>query len=137
MSSNTEIPLAPLTEFVENALRILVESTDQTAFDNQFNAFFGQNVSVTLNGEKLSRAQYKQQLFGVTFEEQSATINFLSSVAIPFGSVSSNPVSSRRFLHRPLVAVLLFVADANDYPDRTSGLWGYFTRLLSPRNSGF
>jgi len=73
------IVLPTLTAWAEGHLSSILEATTSTDFDDAFDAFLSKHVSITVNGQHISRDQYKQQLLGestVGPNKQSTSIKF-------------------------------------------------------------
>ncbi|KZT05053.1 uncharacterized protein LAESUDRAFT_240536 [Laetiporus sulphureus 93-53] len=87
------VPLGPgpevisLTVFVRNGLSSIYSATSQAAFDKAFSDFFHNDAKITVNGKHLTLAQYKQQLQGEKFLEQSSQVSILNSVEVTTGRV--------------------------------------------------
>jgi len=77
------IALPSLTNWLKQHVTTLYTVTDTSAFDDAFDAFLTKDASITVNGAKITRDQYKQQLLGQKFEESGAQVNFLASVEVP------------------------------------------------------
>jgi len=72
-----------LTNWTEQHLTTLFQATALADFNNAFDAFIAHNASITVNGQKTSRDDYKQMLGNKTAGEASASVNFLGTVEIP------------------------------------------------------
>ncbi|KIK99981.1 hypothetical protein PAXRUDRAFT_30156 [Paxillus rubicundulus Ve08.2h10] len=75
---STNIILPTLSAWAVSHLTGLLESTTQVAFGAAFDATFASNCNVTVNGNQLSREQYKTQLLeqsGASPVERSASVN--------------------------------------------------------------
>ena len=71
------IVLPPLKIWAEGHLSSVLKATTQSDFDDAFDAFLSKHVNITVNGQHLSRAQYKQQLLGESaVNKQSADVKF-------------------------------------------------------------
>jgi len=78
------IVLPTLTAWAEGHLSSILEATTSTEFDDAFDAFLSKHVSITVNGQQLSRDQYKQQLLGESaVNKQSTSIKFDGAVEVP------------------------------------------------------
>ncbi|THH28080.1 hypothetical protein EUX98_g6105 [Antrodiella citrinella] len=77
------IVLPNLTNWLKQHITTLYTVTDRTAFNNAFNAFLTQDASITVNGKKVTKDEYMQQLLGQKFEESGAQVNFLATVEVP------------------------------------------------------
>ena len=84
---STAIVLPPLTTWAQLHLTELFQATDQPTFNETFNGFIAANPeSIVVNGKKLSKDEYKQQLWNDKFLEAGAQVQYLGAV-----SVSSDP----------------------------------------------
>lgn len=83
MPTNSKIALPTLSVFAENNLKAIYQATKQKAFDDAFDAFFAQDVDITVNGRKISREEYKQQLWNEKHDERSASVKFPGVVEVP------------------------------------------------------
>ncbi|KAH8093132.1 hypothetical protein BXZ70DRAFT_950206 [Cristinia sonorae] len=80
---STAAVLPGLTDWVKQHVTTLYTATSKDAFTDAFNAFVAKNASITVNGKKISRDQYMQQLLSQKFEEAGAEVNFLATVEVP------------------------------------------------------
>ncbi|KAL4245425.1 hypothetical protein ABKN59_009463 [Abortiporus biennis] len=80
---STDIVLPSLTNWSKQHLTAIFQATDQQTFDNAFDAFIAQNVSITVNGQHMTRDQYKKMLQGEKFEEAGASVSFAGVVEVP------------------------------------------------------
>ncbi|KAJ7191870.1 hypothetical protein GGX14DRAFT_578601 [Mycena pura] len=76
MAANIVAPT--LIQFLEGNLKAIYTATDSEAFDDAFKAFLpeGDHATITLNGEKISRAQYKKVLQAETSDATKGTVTF-------------------------------------------------------------
>lgn len=82
MVSNIVLP--PLTSWAEGRLTAIFQATDEQTFDDAFDAFVAaEPASIVLNGQKLTRAQYKSQLWKDKFLEAGASVQYLGAVSVP------------------------------------------------------
>ena len=81
MSVNIVLP--SLTNWAQQHLTTLFQTTNQDDFNAAFDAFISKHVKITVNGKSLTRDEYKQQLQAEKFEESGAQINFLGTVEVP------------------------------------------------------
>jgi len=86
--------VVPLTTWTENNLSAIYKATTQAEFDSAFEAFFQDNVTITLNGKTLTREQYKSQLSSEKLGEKSADISFLGAVEVPATTVGLQQTGS-------------------------------------------
>ncbi|KAG2072830.1 hypothetical protein BDR04DRAFT_959525, partial [Suillus decipiens] len=87
---STMILLPSLTAFTSSHLTAILTAKNQVEFDTAFDALFARDVDVTYNGEKLSREDYRAQLFSqgsATFEEKVASISIKDQLEVE-GQVS-------------------------------------------------
>jgi len=80
---STAIVLPNLTNWAQQHLTTLLQATSQDDFNAAFDAFIAQDVAITVNGQTLTRDQYKQQISGEKFAEAGATVNFVGTVEVP------------------------------------------------------
>ncbi|CAL1697450.1 unnamed protein product [Somion occarium] len=81
MTSN--IILLPLTNWVQQHLTAIFQTTKAADFNSAFDAFIAKDATITVNGQKLTRDQYKQQIQGEKFAEASAQVKFIGTVEVP------------------------------------------------------
>lgn len=81
-----------LNLWVENHLRELLTAKAQAAFDDAFDAFVAPHASITVNGQHMSRAEYKKTLWNDEAHETSGTVSFKGTVAVSKDSKSLFPV---------------------------------------------
>ncbi|GJE93024.1 hypothetical protein PsYK624_091830 [Phanerochaete sordida] len=82
MTSN--IVLLPLTQWAEGRLTDIFQATDEQTFGDAFDAFVAaEPASIVVNGQKLTRAQYKSQLWKDKFLEAGASVQYLGAVSVP------------------------------------------------------
>jgi hypothetical protein len=86
MSVNIVLP--PLRSWAEQHLSSIIKATTQTAFDSAFEAFLSKHATITVNGKKVSRDEYKKQLQGEGFDEAGAIVQFSGAVEVPSESNS-------------------------------------------------
>lgn len=71
------IVLPTLTAWVEGGLSAILKSTTEEAFDSAFDRFISQHANITVNGQHLSRDNYKQQLLGESaVNKRAAEVKF-------------------------------------------------------------
>lgn len=80
---SSAIVLPTLTQWVENHLTAIIQAKTQTELESTLDAFFSKNATIIVNGTQISRADIFTQLYGQKIDEQSATVNFTASVAVP------------------------------------------------------
>ena len=71
-----------LSSWVETRLEAVLKATTKKDFDAAFDAFVAPHANITLNGEKVSRSHYSQQLWQEQEHERSATVNFKGIVEV-------------------------------------------------------
>jgi len=77
------IVLPPLTEWAKWHLSSILKATTQVDFDEAFDSFVAKDVTVILNGARISRDELKRQWQGEEFDEASATVTFSGAVEVP------------------------------------------------------
>ncbi|KAJ3540168.1 hypothetical protein NM688_g6263 [Phlebia brevispora] len=77
------LAVTSLDIFVEDNLKTLYQATSKKVFDIAFESFFAEHLDVTVNGEAVSRAQYKQELWCERYAERNATVAFHGVLAVP------------------------------------------------------
>lgn len=80
---STNIVLPTLTQWVENHVTAIIQSQTQADLQTAVDAFLSKNATIVVNGAQISQAQFVTQLAGETFDEESATVTFTASVAVP------------------------------------------------------
>lgn len=82
MAANIVLPT--LTAWAEQRLTALFNAKDESTFDDAFDAFVAADPSsIVVNGQRLSRAQYKQRLWQDKFLELGADVTYLGAVSVP------------------------------------------------------
>ncbi|EMD41320.1 hypothetical protein CERSUDRAFT_78979 [Gelatoporia subvermispora B] len=77
-------PVLPqLIPYVEGRISGIFSATSQADFDEAFDDFISQNVSITVNGQSLTRSEYKTRLQGENPNLQSSIVTFSNVVAVP------------------------------------------------------
>ena len=74
------IVLPTLTEWTEQHISAIYSATTESDFESAFDAFLAQEVSITSNGQRLSREQYKQKLLTEKKGEISGGVSFTGAV---------------------------------------------------------
>lgn len=87
-----------LTSWVEQRLKAVLEASIKHDFDIAFDAFVAPSATITLNGQKVSRAHYSQLLWKEQDHDRSITVNFKGTVAVPKDSNAVIQVGSRLLL---------------------------------------
>ncbi|OBZ77565.1 hypothetical protein A0H81_02238 [Grifola frondosa] len=80
---STNIVLPSLTDWTEQRVTALLTTTTEADFNTAFDAFLSKNVTITVNGQDLTRDQYKQQLRQEKFDEAFAQVQFSGAVEVP------------------------------------------------------
>ena len=76
-----EIPT--LSSWAENHITTLFTAKTTKEFDDAFDAFMAHHVdSIVVNGQKLTRAQYKNSLVAIRAPEVSAEVKYLGVVEV-------------------------------------------------------
>lgn len=79
MTSNIVLP--SLSSWAQSHITALFQATTPEDFDSAFDAFLAAHVeSITVNGETLTKEQYKQRLQRAKAFEQGAEVTFLGTV---------------------------------------------------------
>lgn len=81
MTSNIVLP--SLTNWAQQHLTRVFQTTAAADLDAAFDAFLAKDCVITVNGQKTTRDQYKQQLQGEKFAEASASVKYLGAVEKP------------------------------------------------------
>lgn len=98
---SSAIVLPSLTAWAEQRLTALFTTTDEQSFDAAFDAFVAADTtSIVVNGQKLSREQYKQQTWKDKFLEAGAQVQYLGAVSVPSDPSEPVKVCLRSLLHR-------------------------------------
>jgi hypothetical protein len=72
-----------LPDWVKQHLQLVYQAKTEKDFDTAFDAFISQHATITVNGEELSRSQYKKQLWNEQTSKVSATVDIKDIVAVP------------------------------------------------------
>ncbi|KAJ7474989.1 hypothetical protein FB451DRAFT_1247199 [Mycena latifolia] len=75
------IDLPPLKNWAEDHLSTIIKAKTQAVVDEAFDTFLAKDATLTVNGKRVSRDEYKNQLRGLL--EQSATVKFSDAVEVP------------------------------------------------------
>jgi len=77
------IVLPTLSVWAEGHLSAVLQATTEAEFDSAFDGFLSKHASITLNGQHLSRDQYKQQLLEESaVNKRSGSVKFDSVVEV-------------------------------------------------------
>ncbi|KAK7029887.1 hypothetical protein R3P38DRAFT_2932197 [Favolaschia claudopus] len=83
MSTVSNLVLPPLKTWAEQHLSSIIKATTKPAFDSAFDAFLSKHATITVNGKRVSRDEYQNQLQGEGFEEVNADVQFTGAVEVP------------------------------------------------------
>ncbi|KAJ7475061.1 hypothetical protein FB451DRAFT_1247409 [Mycena latifolia] len=75
------IVLPPLKNWAEDHLSAIIKAETQAVVDEAVETFLAKDATFTVNGKRVSRDEYKNQLRGPL--EQSATVKFSDAVEVP------------------------------------------------------
>jgi len=81
MSSNIVLPT--LTQWTKNHITAIIQATNQTDLNSAIDAFLWKNATIVVNGAKISRAEFVNQVQIEKFDEAGAAISFTASVQVP------------------------------------------------------
>ncbi|EKM52784.1 uncharacterized protein PHACADRAFT_198833 [Phanerochaete carnosa HHB-10118-sp] len=82
MAANIVLP--PLTTWAEEHITALFNTTDESTFNEAFDNFVAASPSsIVVNGQRLTRAQYKDQVWKDKFLEAAAQVQYLGAVSVP------------------------------------------------------
>ena len=74
------IVLPGLTDWTEQHVTAIYTATTDSDFESAFDAFLSQDVTITSNGQSLTRDQYKQKLLAQKKGEISGAVSFTGAV---------------------------------------------------------
>jgi len=78
------IVLPTLTAWVEGHLSAVLKASTTANFDSAFDGFVSKHATITVNGRRLSRDEYKQQLLGESaVNKESTSVKFDGVVEVP------------------------------------------------------
>jgi len=101
------IVLPPITAWAKGHLASILTATTTTDFNSAFDAFLSKHATITVNGQHVSRDQYKQQLLG-----ESTVGNLKQSTSIEFNGVVEVPTDQEQLVKAGLVGAF-YVATTN------------------------
>ncbi|KAJ3775012.1 hypothetical protein FB446DRAFT_726888 [Lentinula raphanica] len=112
------IVLPQLAPWAESHLKAITQATTQQTFDEAFDAFVTKDeahLEITLNGAKVTRAEYKARLRGEAFDEVGAVVQFQGSATVPGkeGNVTSNYIGEAGIFYTAVIAEGIVVHDAS------------------------
>src|SRR5882762_7767573 len=87
------IVLPPITAWAKGHLASILTATTTTDFNSAFDAFLSKHATITVNGQHVSRDQYKQQLLG-----ESTVGNLKQSTSIEFNGVVEVPTDQEQLV---------------------------------------
>ena len=90
----SKIPIINLTTFSENGLKAVYTSMTEKAFDAAFDNLYSMHLDVMFNGKKMSRAQFKKELWNETHNERRGTVTFVGAVEVDNTDKHPNSVST-------------------------------------------
>lgn len=111
----TAVPLGPgpviipLGDWTQNSISAIYNAKTQSEFSSAFDAFVHEEANITVNGKRLSRAQYKALFQSEKFLEAGATVSFLGSVEVPADKNDPVAVRSINLSQLRLVHVLTYM----------------------------
>ncbi|KAG7087413.1 hypothetical protein E1B28_013381 [Marasmius oreades] len=80
MTSNIVLP--PADTWAQRHLSALIQASSQEDFNSAFDLFISHDVKeIILNGDKVTREEYKQKFRSQVFDERAATVTFAGTVA--------------------------------------------------------
>ncbi|KAF8809850.1 hypothetical protein BYT27DRAFT_7254191 [Phlegmacium glaucopus] len=79
MSSNIVLPT--LTAWTESHIAALYKATSPSGLADALNAFLAVDAEITVNGTKISRADFTNQIQSEKFDEVGAIVTFLGAVS--------------------------------------------------------
>ncbi|PSR76823.1 hypothetical protein PHLCEN_2v8204 [Hermanssonia centrifuga] len=86
------VPQSPLSVWAETHIKAMFQASTQETFDAAFEAFFAKHTDLTINGKKVARAQYKEDIWNEKSSRSkfSVTFKFPGTVEVPNGTASNN-----------------------------------------------
>ena len=82
-----------LAGWAENRIQNVFTAKTEAAFDSAFDALVGAHASITVNGQKTTRAAYKKLLRAEEANETSGSVSFKGAVAVVKDAKALIPVS--------------------------------------------
>ncbi|KAJ6578230.1 hypothetical protein B0H19DRAFT_1338296 [Mycena capillaripes] len=82
MTSNN-LPLPPLKTWAEEHLASVIKASNLSEFDLAFQEFVSKDATITVNGNHVSREEYKKMLQAEEFDEAGATLHINGAVQVP------------------------------------------------------
>ncbi len=78
------LPNSPsLASWAQQRLTALLESTSQESFDAAFDGLIAEEVTITVNGNSVTRDEYKKFLKGDKALEVAAQIQYIGALEVP------------------------------------------------------
>lgn len=93
LASMSEPIILTLTSWTQTRIQNLFAATTQAQFQEAYDAFFAQDVQLTVNNRTISRSDFENELWQTASTKTSASVQFLGTVEIP--TDSSNPLEVR------------------------------------------
>ncbi|KAI0338588.1 hypothetical protein BDW22DRAFT_1432388 [Trametopsis cervina] len=90
LASMSEPIILTLTSWTQTRIQNLFAATTQAQFQEAYDAFFAQDVQLTVNNRSISRSDFENELWQTASTKTSASVQFLGTVEIP--TDSSNPL---------------------------------------------
>ncbi|KZT67865.1 hypothetical protein DAEQUDRAFT_693415 [Daedalea quercina L-15889] len=84
----------PLTTWVENNISAIYKASTSDAFNEAFNAFLHEDAQIYVNGNCLTRHEYKRQLQNQKLGEYCASVTFSNAVQVPVDTVGLTETGS-------------------------------------------
>ena len=84
--------LLPNGLWTQSHISAIYEATSQSDTAEAIDAFLTKNAVITVNGKKISRAEFSKELQTEKFLEQAATTTFLNTVDVPADELSDQKV---------------------------------------------
>lgn len=82
-----------LTSWAEQRLQNVFTAKTEAAFDDAFDALVGTHATITVNGQKTTRAAYKKLLRSEEANETSGSVSFKGAVEVVKDTKALIPVS--------------------------------------------
>lgn len=83
MSSANAPIIRTLSDWTEQRITALYQPTTKQQFQEAFNAFVAKHAEITLNGKKISREHFEEQLWDTQTDKKSASVTYLGTVDVP------------------------------------------------------
>jgi predicted benzoate:H+ symporter BenE len=79
----SQIVLPTLTQWTKNHITAIIQATKQTDLNSAIDAFLSKDATIVVNGAKISRAEFVNQVQIEKFDEAGAAISFAASIEVP------------------------------------------------------